>query len=97
LATDELSAVLETGDAETTQVLACGPTPMLRAVARLCAARGVPCQVSFENLMACGVGSCRGCVVPVREDPTGHDIPFARVCHEGPVFRAEQLAWERVT
>jgi dihydroorotate dehydrogenase electron transfer subunit len=94
--TDELTAALDERDPRQCQALACGPTPMLRAVAEICAARGVPCRVSLESLMACGVGSCRGCVVPVRQDPTGHGIPYTRVCHEGPVCAAEDLAWEQM-
>lgn len=69
-------------------VYACGPMPMLAAVARTCAAAGVPCQVSLEAHMACGVGACLGCVVPgVRE-------PYLRVCKEGPVFDAAEVGWE---
>jgi dihydroorotate dehydrogenase electron transfer subunit len=70
------------------QVYACGPTPMLAAVARLCAAAGVPCQVSLEAPMACGVGVCLGCTVPLRSGG------YARVCTEGPVFDAESIAWQ---
>ncbi len=96
LVTDELRAALDERDPGACQTLACGPTPMLRAVAELCAARGVPCRVSLENLMACGVGSCRGCVVPVKRDATGHAAPYARVCREGPVCDATDIAWERL-
>jgi dihydroorotate dehydrogenase electron transfer subunit len=93
LVTGELRDQLDALDPATVQVLACGPMPMLKAVSSLCAERGVPCQVSLENLMACGVGSCRGCVVPVVYDASGEGIPYARVCHEGPVFDARQIDW----
>jgi dihydroorotate dehydrogenase electron transfer subunit len=96
LVTVSFGLKLATLDPSKTQVVACGPNPMLRAVAGMCREAGVPCQVSLENMMACGTGACRGCVVPVLSDPEGGDIPFARVCHEGPVFAAEGLVWERI-
>lgn len=71
-------------------VYACGPMPMLAAVARLCAAAGAPCQVSLEAPMACGVGVCLGCTVPLKAGG------YARVCTEGPVFDAESIAWETI-
>ncbi len=76
-------------------VYACGPMPMLEAVYQICAARGVPLQVSLEALMACGVGACLGCVVK----GAGHSEANPRylcTCKEGPVFRAEQLDWSRL-
>ncbi len=66
-------------------VYACGPNPMLAAVKRA-AGSGV-CQLSVEERMGCGNGSCNGCVVPVRERG------YVRSCVEGPVFEAEALAW----
>ena len=75
------------------QVMACGPTPMLRAAADLAARRGWPCLVSVEEHMGCGYGVCKGCVVPVR---TGEDaVRNAMSCEEGPVFDAATLAWDR--
>ncbi|MGF1471885.1 MAG: NAD-dependent dihydroorotate dehydrogenase B electron transfer subunit [Rubrobacteraceae bacterium] len=65
-------------------VYACGPNPMLAAVKR---AAGEGCQLSVEERMGCGNGSCNGCVVPVR------DRGYVRSCIEGPVFAAEALAW----
>lgn len=76
-------------------VYACGPMPMLEAVQRICAGRGIPLQVSLEALMACGVGACLGCVVK----GVGHsdeDPRYLCSCKEGPVFRAEQLDWSRM-
>lgn len=73
-------------------VYACGPLPMLRAVARLCNAFDVPCQVSLEENMPCGVGVCNGCVVPVLN--TGDDYGrFRRICVEGPVLWAHEINW----
>lgn len=68
-------------------VYACGPLPMLAAVAELCRRESVPCQVSMEAHMACGVGACLGCVVP------GVAEPYLRVCKEGPVFDAGEVDW----
>ena len=65
-------------------VYACGPNPMLAAVKH--AANG-SCQLSVEERMGCGNGSCNGCVVPVK------DRGYVRSCVEGPVFEAEALAW----
>jgi len=71
---------------------ACGPTPMLRAVARLARRHGLPCELSLEAPMACGFGVCLGCVVPTRR-PGSDAIRYERVCVEGPVMPAERLAW----
>jgi dihydroorotate dehydrogenase electron transfer subunit len=67
-------------------VYACGPNPMLAAVKRV-VAEGSICQLSVEERMGCGNGSCNGCVVPVRGGG------YVRSCVEGPVFPAEVLAW----
>jgi dihydroorotate dehydrogenase electron transfer subunit len=75
------------------QVLACGPTPMLRAAATMAAARGWPCLVSVEEHMGCGYGVCKGCVVPVHS--AGDTVRNAMSCEEGPVFDAASLAWDR--
>ena len=68
-------------------VLACGPTPMLRAVARAAREAGVPCQVSLEERMGCGIGACLTCSCGV----SGH---YLRVCRDGPVFDAEEVDWD---
>jgi dihydroorotate dehydrogenase electron transfer subunit len=79
---------------ETEVVYACGPNPMLRAVAEHCAERGVPTQVAVEELMACGMGVCWTCVVPViRRDGSGWD--YLRACVEGPVFSGSRVWWEK--
>ena len=68
-------------------VLACGPTPMLQAVARIALAGGASLQVSVEEYMGCGVGTCQGCVVK------SADGRWVKSCIEGPVFEAGELAW----
>lgn len=69
-------------------VLACGPEPMLKAVVALCKERNVPCQISLEQRMGCGVGACVVCSCLVVR--SGGDY-YARVCKEGPVFKAEEV------
>jgi len=68
------------------QLCACGPTPMLRAVARLPLPRSLPVQVSLEEHMGCAMGVCLGCVVPTRRG-------LQRVCRDGPVFELRELGW----
>jgi len=70
------------------EMFACGPTPMLQAVAKVARRFGVPCQVSLEEFMACAVGGCAGCTVPVVTDG---GIAMKRVCVDGPVFDANAV------
>lgn len=67
------------------EVFACGPTPMLKATAQVARRFGVPAQVSLEEFMACAVGGCAGCAVPVVTDA---GLAMKRVCVDGPVFDA---------
>ncbi len=69
-------------------LLACGPHPMLHAVARLGRELGLPAFLSLEEYMACGIGGCAGCVVKTREADGEH---YRRVCVDGPVFPASVL------
>ena len=89
LVTDLVEQVLT--DSPRAEIATCGPEPMLAAVARLAAARGVRCQVSLETPMACGIGICFTCVTRVKDADGGWD--YRRTCVEGPVFEASQLAW----
>jgi dihydroorotate dehydrogenase electron transfer subunit len=70
------------------QVVACGPTPMLKAVAKLARELDLPCQVALEEYMACGIGGCAGCTV-LLQTPAGPAMK--RVCVDGPVFDARQV------
>jgi dihydroorotate dehydrogenase electron transfer subunit len=70
------------------EMFACGPTPMLKAVAVVARRFGIPCQVSLEEFMACAVGGCAGCAVRVTT-PTGPAMK--RVCVDGPVFDAQAV------
>ncbi len=71
-------------------VFACGPHPMLQALAGLAAEREWHAYFSVEQWMACGVGACMGCVV------RRADGGYSRACSEGPVFRADEIDWEAV-
>ncbi len=79
------------GAGESLRVATCGPDAMMAAVARWTADRGLPCEVSLETPMACGVGICFTCVAPVRDDSGGWD--YRRTCIEGPVFDAARIVW----
>ena len=68
-------------------VLACGPEPMLKAVIKKCKAESVPCYVSLEKRMACGVGACLGCTVRTAKDNR-------RCCLDGPIFSAQELIFD---
>lgn len=81
LSVDELAKV---------EVFACGPTPMLKAVAALAEKYDLPCQVSLEEFMACAVGGCAGCAVKINT-PDGEAMK--RVCVDGPVFEASSVLW----
>jgi dihydroorotate dehydrogenase electron transfer subunit len=70
------------------QLVGCGPEPMLHALATLARAWGVPCDVSLETPMACGVGICFSCVTRVKTPDGGWD--YKRVCVDGPIFGAAQ-------
>ena len=78
---------------ERAQLLCCGPWPMLHAAFSASQKLGLPCYVSLETPMSCGLGICFGCVVPYRES---EDSPwdYRRTCIDGPVFDAYKLRWE---
>lgn len=80
------SAVFKDGLKGVDMVQCCGPAPMMKAVAAACRAAGVACEVSLENMMACGLGACLCCV----EKTVKGNVC---VCTEGPVFNIEQLTW----
>jgi len=75
-------------DASRLNFYACGPEPMLRAVAAFACAQRIPCQVSVEARMACGFGVCLGCSVATRDG-------YRLACSDGPVFEASELIWDK--
>jgi dihydroorotate dehydrogenase electron transfer subunit len=92
LVTDMLGQVIH--EARTDVIYACGPMPMLRQVTALAGRYDIPVQVAVEEAMACGVGVCMTCVLPV----VGTDgiTRMVRSCIDGPVFRGEQVRWDDV-
>ena len=95
VATDLLTALLDsensTGRAKT--IYACGPMPMLRSVGEIAIARGLPCQLSIETTMPCGIGLCQGCATAVRDPAADAGFSFVLACVDGPVFEARDLVW----
>jgi len=76
------------------RLLACGPHPMLVAVERLARARQLPCWLSLETVMGCGVGICNGCPVATRPEGPMGSWPNAKCCVEGPVFSVDAVTLE---
>jgi len=72
------------------RIYGCGPEPMLDALARYTVSEGLPCQLSLERMMGCGVGACLGCVVATKAEPPG-DYDYTKTCTDGPVLDAERL------
>ncbi len=82
-------------------IFSCGPTPMLKVLSKIAAQLGIPHWVSLENRMACAVGACRSCVIPVRSGKdTGaageSETSYKTVCHDGPVFQADEIVWQTI-
>ena len=90
--TDMLGQVIH--DARTDVIYACGPMPMLRQVTVLARRYDLPVQVAVEEAMACGIGVCMTCVLPV----VGNDgiTRMVRSCVDGPVFRGDQIRWDDI-
>ena len=85
--TDALEPLLREKSGQPVTVYCCGPTPMMRAVGELCQSLGVPCQLSVEVAMPCGIGVCVGCVLDLTD---GRRV---RCCVDGPVFEAGEIKW----
>lgn len=92
--TDALDRLLNSGHRpERRRVFACGPEPMLRAVGAMCAKHAIPCELAMERVMACGMGTCQSCVIPVHDSSRDGGWRYALCCTEGPVFEAETIRW----
>jgi dihydroorotate dehydrogenase electron transfer subunit len=88
MTTDILNAFLTKMEQKTHLVIyACGPHAMLAAVGRIAAEHSIPCYVSIEERMACGLGACMGCSIPMRAGG------YKRACKEGPVFDSREIEW----
>jgi dihydroorotate dehydrogenase electron transfer subunit len=86
---DRLAAAIPAGRI---RVVTCGPEIMMQKVAQACIARGIPCQVSMETPMACGIGVCFSCVAMVRPS-AAEPWDYKRTCVEGPIFDASKIVW----
>ncbi|MBN1436655.1 MAG: dihydroorotate dehydrogenase electron transfer subunit [Sedimentisphaerales bacterium] len=78
------------------EVFACGPKPMLRAVANFCQEHSMNCQVCLESYMGCGIGVCQSCAVAMRSEGKDRESPkkYRLVCAHGPVFDAAKVDWD---
>ena len=72
-------------------MMACGPMPMLRAIAAYAEKQNIPAYISLEERMACGVGACLGCIVKTKDIDHHSHVNNARICTDGPVFLASDL------
>ncbi len=88
---DVVAEQLDLGSLIDTRMVSCGPEIMMEKVAEVAAARQVPCEVSLETPMACGIGICFSCVARVRQNDGEWD--YKRTCVEGPIFDAAQIVW----
>ena len=79
----------EAENSPSSHLYACGPVPMLKAAQALSVKTGNPLHVSAEQWMACGIGACQGCVLPLKQGG------YVRVCADGPIFAAETIDWEK--
>ncbi|WP_330583205.1 dihydroorotate dehydrogenase electron transfer subunit [Pseudobutyrivibrio xylanivorans] len=82
---------MKENDLEADVIYACGPKPMLRAVAEYAAEHDIKCYVSMEERMACGVGACLGCVCQSTEKDDHSHVNNKRVCKDGPVFLSTEV------
>lgn len=85
-----LDAIREKG-LEAEVIYACGPLPMLRALAAFAEEKGMDCFVSMEERMACGIGACLACVCESNEKDAHTNVNNKRICKEGPVFNAKEV------
>ena len=72
-------------------IYACGPTPMLRGIKAYAMEKGIECQISMEEKMACGVGACLACVCKTKDIDEHSQVHNRRICKDGPVFYAEEV------
>lgn len=83
-------AALELDKKKPAMIYACGPDPMMKALAAVAAKHGVPAEFSLESVMGCGIGACWGCVHRIRSE-SGDG--WVKICEEGPVFPGERILW----
>jgi len=71
-------------------LFACGPEAMMEKLAEICRKENLPAEFSLESIMGCGLGACWGCVRPIRRNG---EVKYLKICQDGPVFLAEEIAW----
>ena len=74
-------------------IYACGPMPMLKALAEYADAHGMEAQISLEERMACGIGACLGCICKTKEKDHHTNVNNTRICKDGPVFDSKEVVW----
>jgi len=89
--TEVLRIILSEVNASSARIACCGPELMMQAVSEIAMQNGVPCEVSLETPMACGIGICFTCVAKIKQPNDEWD--YQRTCIEGPVFDAEKIVW----
>ena len=82
------------GIAEKTILYACGPEPMLAAVSRLAGKIGVPCQLSMERMMACGIGLCQSCAIKTHDPHAEDGWSYRLCCKDGPVLDGKDVIFD---
>ena len=93
--TEPLEKDLKSFPLADTMIYACGPAAMIRRLAGLLEDHPVPCQVSMEERMACGLGACLGCAIAVRGQ--NGERQYKRVCKDGPVFDIRDILWDEAS
>lgn len=88
--TNPLEKLLLEDSGETCRLVCCGPEPMMAAVSKIAKQFNLPCEVSLETPMACGIGICFTCVARIGSED---DWDYKRTCVEGPIFDAQQVVW----
>ncbi len=88
--TSPLEKLFVANDGDSMRVVCCGPEPMMAAVSALSKKYGIPCEVSLETPMACGIGICFTCVAKIGSEK---DWDYKRTCVEGPIFDAQEIVW----
>lgn len=81
-------------DVKGKQIYACGPMPMLKALADYARSQGLEAQISLEERMACGIGACLGCITRTKSRNAHTNSHNARICKDGPVFDIREVAFE---
>lgn len=72
-------------------IYSCGPKPMLKAISNFARENNIKAQISLEERMACGIGTCVGCVVKIKNK---NGWEYKKVCKDGPVFPSEEVLWD---